>query len=215
MAVAAKAAQGKAPLGKLYGHLKTGSSKIKRLAVLDPRLKEKRADEKLLRIGVVRPLAVALDPIRDSSFYRVEEGDVRVAAVVSPAALFTRVHFKGMSLPAGARVFVYAKGNPDKYFGPYEGHGESPDGTFWTPPLPGDTVVIEYISPAGTVSTDAPFKVYEVSHIYKDLFQPNDPAGSCNLEVPDLWDPIAKAVAMLTVVKSGQTSNVATLPIVP
>lgn len=196
VSVSAKAAQGKAPLSKLYGHLKTDPAKVKRLPPIDPREKLKDLQEKMVRIGVVRPLEAPFDPLTDSAIYSVREGDVRVGAVVSEGALYTRVHFKGMSLPDGARVFVYSASNPDEYYGPYEGRGPSDNGTFWTPPLSGDAVVVEYISPPGTKS-NAPFKVFEVSHIYKDIFSPNDPAGSCNLDVTSQWLEVAKATAML------------------
>ena len=91
----------------------------------------------------MRSLAVPLDPLSDSARYTVAEGDVRVAGVASEGALAIRVQFKGMSLPVGARVFVYSLTNPNEYYGPYEGHGPSEDGTFWTPPMRGDTAIIE------------------------------------------------------------------------
>src|SRR5207302_8070319 len=128
--------------------------------------------------------------------------DVRVAGVVSTGALYTRLHFKEMSLPIGARVFVYSASNPDQFAGPYEGRGPWGDGTFWTPPLPGDTLTIEYFTPAGTQSPDAPFKVSEVSHVYKDVFT-TDAAGSCNLDVTSDWTTVARSVSMLDFVSGG------------
>src|SRR5437870_8708773 len=82
-----KAARGQAPLNKLYGNLNAESAKVKRLPSLDLRENSKQTFEKLLRIGVVRQLAVPLDPISDGAFYRTAEGDVRVAAIVSSGSL--------------------------------------------------------------------------------------------------------------------------------
>ena len=195
--IATKAGRGEAPLAKLYSHLKVDSAKVKRLGQLARTEKQTKRREKFLRIGIVRPLQTALDPFSDSARYSVKEGDVRVAGVVSDGAVAIRVHFKGMSLPPGARVFVYSMSNPDKFYGPYEDHGASDDGTFWTPPMQGDGVVIEYFTPAGTKSADAPFKVSEVAHIFRDVFTANDLAGACNLEVTPEWTNVAKSVAML------------------
>src|SRR5215813_2519738 len=50
-----KAARGQAPLAKLYGHLKPDAARIKRLPILDERLKNKPS-RKRLEIGVVRTL---------------------------------------------------------------------------------------------------------------------------------------------------------------
>lgn len=197
-----KAAQGKAPLSKIYGHLKVDSSRVRRLPELDASEKNKEWLEKRLRIGAIRPLDVPIDALNDSAFYRVAEGDVRVSAVVSKGALYTRVRFKGMQLPAGARVFVYSMSDPSEYYGPYEGRGLSEDGTFWTPPMKGDGVIIEYIAPNGTTS-ESPFKVSEVSHIYKDVFGTDGPAASCNLEVPAQWAEVAKSVGMLQFTTGG------------
>src|SRR5215203_5744839 len=81
--IAVKAARGEVPLSRIYGHLKLGS-KIKQLGRLTPReQKQKKKDEKFARIGVVRPFVTPLDPLSDSAFYRVAEGDIRVAGVVS------------------------------------------------------------------------------------------------------------------------------------
>src|SRR5712692_6185964 len=198
-----KAARGQAPLIKLYGNLNAESSKVKRLPALDLRENSKQTLQKLLRIGVVRQLAVPLDPISDSALYRIADGDVRVAAIVSPGSLRTRLHFQNTSLPTGARVFTYSMIDPDEFYGPYEGHGASDDGTFWTPPLTGEGVVIEYFTPAGTTSADSPFKISEVSHNYKDIPRSTDSAGACNLEVPPEWANVAKSVGMLDFVTGG------------
>jgi len=194
-----KAARGQAPLITLYGNLNAEPSKVKRLPSLDLRESNKQKFEKLLRIGVVRQLGLPLNPISDSAFYRLAEGEVRVAAIVSSGSLRTRLHFEGMSLPTGARVFVYSMSDPDEFYGPYEGHGASDDGTFWTPPLTGEGVVIEYFTPAGLTSRGVPFRISEVSHNYKALptLSPADAPGLCNVEVTPDWANVAKSVGLL------------------
>jgi Bacterial pre-peptidase C-terminal domain/Viral BACON domain len=192
-----KAARGEAPLSKLYGHLKADSAKAKRLAPLKKSdIPKESKNEKLHRIGLVRDLPSALDPLTDSAIYVVKEGEVRVLIVGAEGARKLRVQFRDFSLPAGARVFVYSASDPNVYFGPYEGRGPWNDGIFWTPSMPGDQVVIEYTAPAGT-TTIAPFKVSRVAHIYKDATAADDPAAFCNLEVADPWNNVKKSVAML------------------
>ena len=105
-----KALRGEVPFSKIYGHLKLGAAKTKRLGQLSPSEQKKRKDDKVLRIGVVRPLVTPLDPVSDSELYTVTEGYIRVAGVVSEGAVAVRVQFKDMSLPAGARVSVDANG---------------------------------------------------------------------------------------------------------
>jgi len=192
-----KAARGEAPLSRLYGHLKADAAKAKRLAPLkNAELLKESKDEKLHRIGIVRDLPSALNPLIDSAAYVVKEGEVRISTVISADARKMRIQFSDFSLPAGARVFVYSASDQNVYFGPYEGRGPWNDGTFWTPSMPGDQIVIEYTAPAGSNAT-APFTVSKIAHIYKDAIDTDDPAGSCNLDVTPAWANVAKSVAML------------------
>lgn len=194
-----RAARGQAPLARLYDYLKVEPSKIRRLPAPEAREMQEAKPEKRLQIGTVRAFPRPLKVSTDAAPYRVVEGEVRVMGVVSEGALYTRVHFTNMSLPAGARVFVYSLKNPAEFYGPYQGRGPSTDGTFWTPPIEGDGAVIEYFAPNGTSdSKDAPFQVSEISHIYRDLFTGSEnAAGACNLEVTGDWAEVAKSVGYL------------------
>ncbi len=202
-----RAARGEAPLGRLYDNLKVEPLKIRRLPALEAREMEKEATSKRMRVGTVRAFQRPLDVSSDSALYRVAEGEVRVMGIVSEGALYTRVHFSHMSLPKGARVFVYSLKNPEEFYGPYEGHGASPDGTFWTPPMEGDGAVIEYFSPSTAIdSRTIPFQVSEISHIYRSLFtkeSSEEAAGACNLEVASDWLNVAKSVGYLEFTSGG------------
>ena len=203
---AVKAARGEVPFSRIYGQLKPGSAKTKRLGPLSGSEK-KRKDQKFLRIGVVRPLVTPLDPVADSALYPVAEGYIRVAGIVSEGAVAVRLQFKDMSLPPGARVFVYSPANPNEFHGPYEGRGASEDGTFWTPPISGDTAIIEYFTPVSSNSTKTPFKVLSVAHTYKDLSGVNDPAGFCEQEVTADWQNVAKSVGRIDFVTGGAVGS--------
>ena len=200
--VAVKAARGEVPFSRMYGHLKPDFLRTKRLGPLSRSEKKQKKGEKFLRIGIVRPLESPLDALSDSALFTVAEGDIRVGGIVSEGAVAVRVQFKDMSLPPGARVFVYSLANPNEYYGPYEGRGPSEDGTFWTPAMRGDTAVIEYFAPAGISSAKTPYKVFSIAHVYKDM-TPKAAAGSCELEVTSDWINVAKSVGRIDFVSQG------------
>ena len=191
--VAVKAARGEVPFSRIYGHLKAGSAQTKRLGPVTRTEQKRKRDDKFLRIGIVRSLETPLDPLLDSALYTVTEGDIRVAGIVSERAVAVRVQFQDMSLPPGARVFVYSPSNPSEHHGPYVGRGPSDDGTFWTPPIPGDTAVIEYFTPARSNTAKTPFKVLSIAHVFKDM-SVEKAAGSCELDVTTDWQNVAKSV---------------------
>ncbi|HEX3251486.1 MAG TPA: PQQ-binding-like beta-propeller repeat protein [Pyrinomonadaceae bacterium] len=202
---AVKAARGEVPFNRMYGHLKLDSTKVKRLGQLDRSKEKRKKNDKFLRIGVVRSLETPLDPLSDSALYTVTEGYIRVAGVVSEGAVAVRVQFQNMSLPQGARVFVYSLTDPNEFYGPYEGHGPSEDGTFWTPAMRGDTAVIEYFTPAKTNSAKTPFQVFSIAHVYKDLSVQS--AGACEVDVTADWQNVAKSVGRVDFVSDGSVGS--------
>ncbi len=198
---AVKAVRGEVPFSRMYGHLKLNSTKIKRLSHLSEPEQKRKNNDKFLRIGVVRPLPTPLDPLSDSALYAVSEGYIRVAGVVSEGAVAVRVHFKEMSLPPGARVFVYSPTDPNEFYGPYVGRAATEDGSFWTPAIHGDTAVIEYFTPGKNNSLQTPFKVLSIAHVYKDITV-QSAAGSCELEVNADWQNVAKSVGRVDFVSN-------------
>jgi hypothetical protein len=202
-----RAVFGQAPLSRLYDHLRVEQLKIRRLPALARSEMRQASTDKKLQIGTTRAIGLPLDMVTESALYRVAEGDVRVMGVISPGALFTRAHFTGMNLPAGARVFVYSLNDPEEFYGPYEGRGPAGDGAFWTPPMKGEGVVIEYLSPNPKSEAEpSPFQVSEISHIYRDPLTetPSEAsAGSCNLEVSNDWSEVAKSVGQLQFTSNG------------
>jgi len=199
-----KALFGEAPLRNLYAYLGIEAAKVRRLPALDPSEKREELPGKVVRIGTVRPLAQPLSASSDGTLYQLAEGEVRVMGVVSEGALYTRVQFARMALPAGARVFVYSMNDPSEFYGPYQGHGLSEEGTFWTPPVKGDSVVIEYFIPKAAANLQGtPFKISKIGHVFTDPLTPDPEAGACNLEVTAEWATVAKSVGRLEFVSSG------------
>ncbi|MGB7924253.1 MAG: proprotein convertase P-domain-containing protein [Pyrinomonadaceae bacterium] len=204
-----KAARGLAPLSRLYEHILVKPETTHRLPALPQGQREAGGGlEKSRRIGSVRVFEQPLDASADSSLYSVPDGEVRVMAAASEGALSLRVHFAGMALPPGARLFVYSMKNRDEIYGPYEGKGPNGDGTFWTPPVAGDTAVIELFTPGLLSRPDAAgsyFRITEVSHVFTNPLATEssvttieaDAAGACNLNVTAPYANAAKAVGQL------------------
>jgi lysyl endopeptidase len=206
------AASGKAPLSRLYDYIKLDELKVRRLPQLDERdLPVDDGTKKREQIGVTRTLT--LDALSTTSFYRVPGGSVGVIGIVTEGALMTRVHFSDVALPPGATIFVYSMRNREEFYGPLEG-GMLGDRTFWTPPVTGEGIIIEYFIPDGPGWTPDQsaryFNISEVSHIYRspaDAFKPgettDEAAGACNLNVTTEWANVAKSVGHLQFTSGG------------
>ena len=123
-----------------------------------------------LQVGVTRPLV--LNPVFKSKWFDLgPDGRVGVFGLVSSGAVQVRVHFTDVDLPRGAKLFVYSMKNPGEIYGPFTGRGPSGDKTFWTPPVDGDGVVVEYVTPGSTSrfkEKPPPFLVSAISHIFRN-----------------------------------------------
>ncbi|MGH9900732.1 MAG: Calx-beta domain-containing protein, partial [Pyrinomonadaceae bacterium] len=167
-------------------------------------------------IGAVRLLPAPLD-LTGAGRFTVPEGEVSLLGVVSEQAVQVRVHFADMNLGPGARVFVYSLANPDEVYGPYEGRGPTKDGEFWSPPVGGDGVVVEYFDPhaaeRGGAGAPPPFRISKITHVYAGASggssSEEKAAGACNLNVTSEWGEVAKSVGRMSFV-SGSSSFVCT-----
>ena len=123
-----------------------------------------------LQVGVTRPLA--LDPLAKSKWFSLGRGgQVGGFGIISAGALQLSVHFINVALPRGAKIFISSMKNPDEFYGPFEGRGPSGDGTFWTPPVEGEGVIVEYFTPdrsPRSKNSPSPFLVSEVSHVFRN-----------------------------------------------
>src|SRR5258707_5134472 len=92
--------------------------------------------------------------------------------------------------------------NPEEIYGPYNGFRPSDPGNFWTPPVEGDEIAVEYFTGRSLSELNsAPFRVSQVSHIFRDATA-NSAAGACENEVPPEWAQVAKSVGALSFVQS-------------
>ena len=193
-----RARRGEVPYRSFDDNIKPSAGKVYRLPALTE--KEIRGEPnqspelefKPLRIGTVRSLSPVLNLMNATDTYMVWQGTVSVASIASAGSLMTRLHFVDFRLPQGARVFVYSATNLDDVYGPYVGKGPFEKSDFWTPPIEGEQITIEYFNPEGVQIPSAPFLINELSHLFKDPLQLK--VGSCHNDIPSAWVSLAKAV---------------------
>jgi hypothetical protein len=152
-------------------------------------------------IGLVRALPVAVRHINEMTEFRVGADTVRVLKVQAEGAMGLRLRFENVALPEGARIFVYSATNQDDVhiFQSNETQGE-----FWTPPVKGDAVIVEYVAPETAIQTAAmetalPFVIKQVSHIYKDTWAEDfgKRAAPCHRDIPEEWKAAARSVGLM------------------
>src|SRR5215468_2971291 len=205
-----KARRGAAPLSRIHPEIKIESARAHRLPALTPSEMRPERKSMRLRVGAIRRLDRPLAAQNDATFIQTPEGKLYVMRLTSEGAAMTRLHFSGVALPAGARLFVYSRTNPDAYHALHIPGEDGLDVTgrseFWTPPIAGAEVVVEYIAPATTPDeppAQPPFVIDLVSHILLDPraarssvgSQQNSP-GLCNENVPAEWGEAAKSVGL-------------------
>jgi hypothetical protein len=200
------------PPSRVNEFIKPDAGKAIRLPRLSEAEKSAAASTvKKMRIGTVRQLDQKVSDFSQAADYAIGDGKVWVFEVVSEAAIQTRLRFTNMNLPAGAKVFVRSAKNLNDVYGPFENTGETKDGSFWTPPIEGDDVIIEYYAPnRSAASKDVlPFEIVEVSHIFRDISGKGDvenispPEFPCHNNVPAEWANVAKSVGQMQFTSGG------------
>lgn len=124
-----------------------------------------------LQIGVGR--ALTLDPTTQGVWFDLgDAGRAALLGIISEGAAQVRVQFVGADLPPGAKLFVRSMNDTDEIYGAFEGRGASGDGEFWTPPVRGEGVVIEYVEPQRARNSRRkkapPFRIAQISHIFRN-----------------------------------------------
>lgn len=199
------------PFSRVNELIKPDPAKTVRLPRLTETEKSLGTANKKMRIGTVRKLDREISDFSQGTDFAVGGGTVWVFEVVSEEAVQTRLRFSATDLPKGAKLFVYSAKNPSEVYGPFENSGDSKNGDFWTPPIEGDGVIIEYYAPSRIKSqkSDLPFKIIEVSHIYRDIsgLQNGDnlspPEFPCHNNVPAEWANVAKSVGHMQFTSGG------------
>lgn len=160
------------PPSRLHKQIKIDKSVTRRLPP-PPRQRDAPPTNKAqpLAIGIAREISPSLSPLQHAKWFTLgqQRGQVAVMAIVSEGAAQLRAQFTNVNLPAGAQLFVSSLDNRAEFYGPYTGRGPTGDGTFWTPPVTGEGIIIEYVTKDmndRTSGATAPFAVSQVSHVF-------------------------------------------------
>lgn len=159
----------KLPPSRFYDLVEVGESATHRLPAPVADSARRPAQTGPMKIGVVRPLQPPLNISTHGKCFALHQGLDEIMAIVSEGARQLRVRFTSADIPRGAKLYVSSLRNRAEIYGPYEGRGPSGDGAFWSPPVDGDGVLIEYFYPHGATGHKGrrgPFEIVEVSHIY-------------------------------------------------
>ena len=161
--LAAQAKRGEIPFSFAYAQLKPDTQKTRRLS---PISLPPQPDEmgKPMQIGVNREIKPPLSLSSDSTAFNVDDGKVYLFGILSEGAKSIRARFSQLDLPEGARIFVLPPGNSEEFYGPFTNQTRLSDGTFWTPPVRGEVIVIECFIPNGIKTLSNVFHVSEVEH---------------------------------------------------
>jgi len=121
------------------------------------------------RIGVNRPLPGGPVAAETAGLWTTLEDGRRLwfLRLVVPEARAVRVHFDRFDLPDSARLLV--AGPVDAPADVYTAQGPLGTGHFWSAPVSGPVVHIEYEAPADEASMPA-IRIDEISHIYRAPF---------------------------------------------
>lgn len=162
-----------------------------------------------LRVGIARPVSVALGDMSQGWTDIVGVGRLWRAAFRSGSAQAIRLRFVELNLPPGAELWTLAADSPDMRDGPVMARGPFGDGQTWTTILAGDTAIVEYFEPAG--AAPGAFVVDDLMHIYRNLMNPEPDLfptreGPCHTDVScePAWHPLHNAIARCTFINGTQ-----------
>jgi len=125
-----------------------------------------------LQVGVARPLS--LNPVTQGVWFDLKDaGRALLLGIISEGAAQVRVQFTATDLPPGAKLFVRSMSDVSDAYGAFEGRGALGNGEFWTPPVRGEGIVIEYLEPHVAKGSRrrkkvVPFRITQISHIFRD-----------------------------------------------
>ncbi|MDP2423658.1 MAG: PKD domain-containing protein [Bacteroidales bacterium] len=139
------------------------------------------------RIGILLPVNVRVD---DLPTWELLPGNIQQwrLRVKTPGALATAIYFSDFYLPRGYRLYLY-NDDRSRLLGGFTHENNHTDGLFATGLIPGESVIVECVSPVGI--TERPrFIISEVLHAYRgvDLNSPKkkpdiNGSGACNVNV--------------------------------
>jgi hypothetical protein len=130
------------------------------------------------------PHPVLITPDADGTWEVLDEStDLWRLVVTSPGAVSINLGFDRYNMPEGGRLQVYAA-DGTTIVRPFTAADNETHGELWTPPVPGDKLVVEVVIPAA--ARDAlELELTSVNLGYRGFskFDGGDKSGSCNVDV--------------------------------
>ncbi len=130
------------------------------------------------RIGAARDLPDNIADLAESSVVS-DYGLIRRWSIHSPDAVKLQIHLQNIELPDNSALYVYAEGETEA--DRYTQQDVYYDGDLWTHGAPGNTIVLEWHwDEAPDRHVETPFDIYQISHIYRDLYSIFTREGGCH-----------------------------------
>lgn len=180
------------------------------LEAVDPQLLLRRDEERVMAGGVPHfavALPVDVDPWSSGSW---EPLGLDLAGrqlgrwrhrIVSRGALSLSLAFGRFRLPEGGRLRL-ASADGRLRLGPWTATDEDAHGQLWTPPMPGDELLLELVAPVDDLD-EIELRLTAVHHGYAGFGDPAPRAGGCNLDVAcadaEPWHDVARSVALVAI----------------
>jgi lysyl endopeptidase len=168
-------------------------------------------DEKRVLAGHVPQYATAIPvmvkPLADQQW--VEQQWSRVGdevfrwrlGVTSPGALSLSLAFSHYQMPENGQLFVSSADGRQR-LGPYTAADNKAHGQLWTPPLDGDSLVLELTVPGAELER-LELELTRIHHGYAGLGGPEPRSGSCQRDVAcsetSIWQDVARSVALVSI----------------
>jgi hypothetical protein len=115
----------------------------------------------------------------------------------SPGAWGMRVHFTDFQIGQGS-IWIYPsstdvvdESKPVGIAGPYTGAGIFDDGEFWSEPVQGESITLEYLPADPDSGLEPEFRIDSLSHLFRSVMRNPDAAAIVNADAPGLSDSIS------------------------
>ena len=114
------------------------------------------------------PREVEVSPAKDGTWEALGDGErMWRLRIVSPGSVSINLGFTRYKMPEGGTLLLYTR-DLETVIGPFTHEDNEEHGQLWTPPLPGEEIVIEVILPAERIA-DLDLLLGRVNHGYMDV----------------------------------------------
>lgn len=164
----------------------------------------RQADERRVLQGRVPHFAAArelrLDPWNDEQWQLVDGQARWRVRIVSHGAFSLSLGLRRFHLPEGARLDILAADGETRLS--FDARDNETHGQLWTPPLPGDSLLVELVVPVESLD-DVDLEISRVHHGYAGFGEPAPRAGECHRDIVcyegEAWSDQARSVGLISI----------------